>query len=198
MSTKDLKKILPIKFRLGSWVWRATTVTQNWKEKKLYDNYLCLAYVDARDVMDHLDKVVWPDKRQKKYESIDGKIYCWIWLKFWQERVWKRDVGEKSNISADKWAASDAFKRAAVCRGVWRYLYSMPKLELTQDEVKEYTYATWWINKYTRKKYYEELKEWAAKHESDIQDSEYDDDEPLLEPPSKTMDDIVDIWDRES
>lgn len=55
MTTKTLNSALPIKFRVGSGIGEEKTGTNG---KKYYDKYLVLAYIDARDVMDHLDEVV--------------------------------------------------------------------------------------------------------------------------------------------
>lgn len=93
----------------------------------------CVAYIDARDVMDRLDNVVGPQGWQSQFYSLKEHIYCKIGLKVGEEWVWKSDVGVEAgqaNAKATedikvKGEASDAFKRAAVHWGIGRFLYDM-------------------------------------------------------------------------
>lgn len=206
MTKKSLNGALPIKFRVWSWIGKEET-KPDWK--KYYNNYLILAYIDARDVMDHLDEVVWPENREKKYESINGKLYCWVWInrqfknESWnaiirKEWIWKRDVWEKSKISADKGEASDAFKRASVCRGIGRFLYSIPRITLSKDEVGAHQYD---LTAFVKEKFKTELTEWGKKQKEKIElleQSKYSDDELIAwEETPKTMDELVDTSDRQ-
>jgi len=86
---------------------------------------LCVAYVDARQVMELLDEVMGPANWQDEYYEVAGQTYCKLGLKFGPEWVWKSDAGTESNIEKQKGLASDCFKRAAVKFGVARFLYSM-------------------------------------------------------------------------
>lgn len=54
MTKKALTDILPIKFRHGAGVGKSE---KNKEGKTVYDKYLIVPYIDARDVMDHLDEV---------------------------------------------------------------------------------------------------------------------------------------------
>ncbi len=85
-----------------------------------------MAYIDARLVMDVLDKVVGKAKWQCDYKDIGGKLYCGIGV--WVDGVgwvWKWDIGVESTYEAEKGEASDAFKRAAVKWGIGRFLYKL-------------------------------------------------------------------------
>ncbi len=86
----------------------------------------CVAYIDARDVMDRLDEVVGMGNWQSKYESHNGNLYCAIGIKISDSWVWKTDCGSESNIEKEKGEASDALKRAAVQWGIGRFLYNLP------------------------------------------------------------------------
>lgn len=52
------------------------------------------------------------------------------------EWITKEDVGELSNVAANKGRASDAFKRAATNWGIGRELYSSPKIQLILKNMK--------------------------------------------------------------
>ena len=100
----------------------------------------CVAYIDARDVMDRLDAVVGEGNWQSKYESHNGNLYCAIGIKINSEWVWKTDCGSESNIEKEKGEASDALKRAAVQWGIGRFLYGLPieRLKTKQHGQKWY------------------------------------------------------------
>jgi len=118
MNLEDLKKQIPFKWRVQS--------TKDWGAD-------CVAYIDARDVQNLLDKVCEPNGWQVKYSEHKGNLFCSIGIYFdgW---VWKEDCGTESNVEKQKGEASDAFKRAAVMWGVGRFLYDMPIIRL--DVVK--------------------------------------------------------------
>lgn len=88
-------------------------------------NALCVAYIDARDVMDRLDEVVageWSDVYTK---APSGGLECALTVC----GVTRRDVGDdQSENETEKAGYSDAFKRAAVKFGIGRFLYSLPKM----------------------------------------------------------------------
>ena len=86
----------------------------------------CLAYIDARTVMDRLDAVVGMENWQCNYTAgVGGSIVCNIGLCINEQWIWKADGAGASNFEAEKGALSDAFKRAAVRFGIARYLYDM-------------------------------------------------------------------------
>lgn len=94
-----------------------------------------LLYQDARCAMDVLDETVGIYGWQKKYEEIKGNVYCSIGIKNEEngEWVWKSDCGSESNVEKEKGEASDATKRAAVCWGIGRELYTAPRIVIDDD-----------------------------------------------------------------
>jgi hypothetical protein len=86
-----------------------------------------LAYVDARYVQDAFDEAVGSENWDNNYESIDGKMFCNITVRFPDGSVaTKSDCGVETDVEKEKGQASDAFKRAAVLFGVGRDLYGYP------------------------------------------------------------------------
>ena len=98
-----------------------------------------LAYIDARDVMDRLDKVIGPASWQCRYPTdYNGLLICEIGIRasflgipvrpdsLGTEWVWKANGAGDTQVEAEKGKASDAFKRAAVLWGIGRYLYALP------------------------------------------------------------------------
>lgn len=121
-----------------------------------------LAYKDARVDMNRLDAVYGVDGWQKKYDLIDGKLFCSVGvysekLKQW---IWKQDVGTESNTEKEKGQASDAFKRACFNLGIGRELYDYPliQIQLTEREFDKTTGKATWNFK---------LKEWKWGSEFD-------------------------------
>jgi hypothetical protein len=86
---------------------------------------MALAYIDARDVMDRLDKVCGPANWQCRYSHAMQKTICDIGIRIDDEWVWKADGSGDSDTEAEKGAMSGAFKRAAVRWGIGRYLYDI-------------------------------------------------------------------------
>ena len=97
-----------------------------------------VAYIDARQAMDHLDSVMTPAKWQDKYYEVQGKVYCSVGLKFEEEWIWKSDCGSESNVEGEKGQASDAFKRACVKWGLGRFLYTKGIVYLRTVEGKDW------------------------------------------------------------
>lgn len=92
----------------------------------------CVAYVDARQVMDLLDQIVGPANWQDHYREVSGNVYCDLQIRVDGEWVTKSDCGSESNIEAEKGQASDAFKRAAVKWGIGRFLYSLDIIRIKE------------------------------------------------------------------
>lgn len=84
-----------------------------------------LAYIDARDVMDRLDKVVGAANWQNRYEVHGPKTICYLSLRIDGDWITKADGAGDSDVEAEKGAMSDAFKRSAVHWGIGRYLYDL-------------------------------------------------------------------------
>jgi hypothetical protein len=84
----------------------------------------CVAYIDARDVMNRLDEVVglnWEDK----YFTVGDKLFCSITIKVDDKEITRTDTGVESTAEKEKGQVSDAFKRAAVKFGIGRFLYDL-------------------------------------------------------------------------
>jgi len=115
-----------------------------------------LAYKDARVDMNRLDEVYGSEYWQKKYQSLNGNLFCsvGIYNKVLKEWVWKEDVGTESNTEKEKGQASDAFKRACFNLGIGRELYDYPiiSIKLLDNEFDKATNKPTWDFK---------LKEWV-------------------------------------
>lgn len=98
-----------------------------------YDNSVTLLlYKDARVDMNILDETVGSLNWQREHYECKGNLYCRVGIKDKEsgEWVWKSDCGTESNTEAEKGEASDSFKRACVCFGIGRELYSAPTIEV--------------------------------------------------------------------
>ncbi len=123
MNLNDLKKKI-------SYKWRVQSYSKN-KPKAS-----CVAYIDARDVMDLLDAVCGAENWQDKYEYVGTKLIAGIGIKTDSGWIWKFDTGTESNMEADKGQFSDAFKRAGVKWGIGRFLYDLDIVYLDANEAK--------------------------------------------------------------
>lgn len=114
-----------------------------WKPQSVKGNRaIALAYIDARDVMDRLDKVFGPDGWEDKYEVLEeGSVRCILRLRFGSHWVEKSDVGSQSEQPDGgdrmKAAFSDALKRTAVKLGIGRYLYYLDTSWSDYDPAKK-------------------------------------------------------------
>lgn len=102
-----------------------------------------LDYIDARYVMDTLDRVIgyanWQDEYRPDARSDDGMV-CRLGINIEDEGwVWKEDVGTTSTIEGTKGSYSDAFKRAAVKWGIGRDLYDEDRAQRFADGVEQST-----------------------------------------------------------
>lgn len=123
MNIKDLKKEIPFKWRVQSF-------------SKNKPNASCVAYIDARDVMNLLDEVCSPENWSSDFKDIGGQTFAGIGIKIGESFVWKWDTGSESNIEKEKGQASDSLKRAAVQWGIGRFLYDMTVKYVTASEAK--------------------------------------------------------------
>jgi hypothetical protein len=87
-----------------------------------------LAFIDARDVMERLDEVCGPGGWQCRYSHANANAVCDIGIKVGDEWIWKANGAGDTEVDQEKGAFSDAFKSAAVCWGVGRYLHGLPKV----------------------------------------------------------------------
>lgn len=103
---------------------------------------LALAYIDARLVLDRLDKVVGINNWRDEYTLLHGgEVECRLSLRIAGEWITKADVGGQSEQPDDgdkmKAAYSDALKRAAVKFGIGRFLYRRAQQWMDYDPVKK-------------------------------------------------------------
>lgn len=78
---------------------------------------LVVPYADSRWLMSRLDEVLGPENWRDEYVTGPGgkgSILCHLSIRCGDEWVTKSDVGDESNIHAEKGAVTDAFKRACV------------------------------------------------------------------------------------
>lgn len=94
-----------------------------------------LAYIDARDVMERLDKACGPGNWQCRYPLAEGGLLvCEIGIRVDGEWLWRANGAGDTAVEAEKGKCSDAFKRAAVLFGVGRYLYGLPSPYVEIDQ----------------------------------------------------------------
>lgn len=111
---------------------------------------MLLAYIDARDVMERLDRACGFENWQCKYSLSDhGLLICDVGLRVNGEWLWRSNGAGDTNVEAEKGKCSDAFKRAAVLWGIGRYLYGLPSPRVAINE-----YGKWEKNP--------DLPEWAT------------------------------------
>jgi hypothetical protein len=123
MNLKDLKKKIPYQWRV-----------QSFSKNKAACS--CVAYIDARDVMNLLDDIVGAENWQDDYRVINNQLFAGIGIKIEGQWVWKWDTGTESQTEKEKGIVSDSFKRAAVKWGVGRFLYDLDIIYLDADQVK--------------------------------------------------------------
>lgn len=88
---------------------------------------MCLAYVQARAIMDRLDEVIGPMSWKAEYSFIGQTgVVCRLSIKDEKgEWLTKEDGAEMTDIEPFKGGISGALKRAAVLWGIGRYLYDL-------------------------------------------------------------------------
>lgn len=123
MNIKDLKKEIPYQWRVQSF-------------SKFDTSASCVAYIDARDVMNLLDEVCGAENWQSDFKDIGGQTFAGIGIKIGENWVWKWDTGSESNIEKEKGQASDSLKRAAVQWGIGRFLYDLDIKKVKTNEKK--------------------------------------------------------------
>lgn len=123
MNLKDLKKVIPCQWRVQSFS----------KNKPMAQ---CVAYIDARQVMDLLDEVCGAESWQSDFKEVKGNVYAGIGILVGDKWVWKWDCGTESQTEKEKGEASDSFKRAAVKWGIGRFLYDLDIKYVKSNEIK--------------------------------------------------------------
>lgn len=99
-----------------------------------------LAYKDARVDMKRLDEVVWPMNWKREHTRDNKNCIVSIWDAEKSQWISKEDTGVESNTEAEKWLASDSFKRACFNWWIGRELYDYPiiSIKLNPEEYEEY------------------------------------------------------------
>lgn len=123
MNLNELTQEIPYKWRVQSF-------------SKSSEFATCVAYIDARDVMNILDEVMSPENWQSDFKEIKGNLYGGIGLRINDEWIWKWDCGTESKTDGEKGESSDAFKRAGVKWGIGRFLYDIPMQFVKTNEKK--------------------------------------------------------------
>ncbi len=120
-----------------------------------------LAYKDARVDMNRLDEVVWPLNWKREHTRDNKNCIVSIWDNEKNHWVSKEDTGTESNTEAEKWLASDSFKRACFNWGIGRELYDYPviQVKLKDKEWDKATKKTTWdfkLKSWTWESWYQE------------------------------------------
>ena len=95
-----------------------------------------LLYKDARCDMNILDETVGPLNWKREHTRDNKNCIVSIWDESKRQWVSKEDTGTESNTEAEKGLASDSFKRACVCWGVGRELYTAPFIWVKAEDCK--------------------------------------------------------------
>jgi len=121
-----------------------------------------LAYKDARVDMNRLDAVYGVEGWQKKYDIVNGNLFCSVGIYSVQinQWIWKQDVGTESNTEKEKGQASDAFKRACFNFGIGRELYDYPVISIKLD-ANEFKVENFSGKDIVKPTYELKLKEWT-------------------------------------
>lgn len=102
---------------------------------------LAICYIDARVVMDRLDRVLGIGGWQTTYRELEHGVVCRLRVRVDENWIEHEDVGSYSDQPDKgdrlKAAFSDALKRAAVHVGIGRYLYSLPSSWVDYDPQKK-------------------------------------------------------------
>lgn len=92
-----------------------------------------LLYKNARVDMQLLDEQVGAENWQREHYECKGNLFCKVGIKCGNEWVWKADCGTESYTEKEKGESSDSFKRACVCWGIGRELYTAPRIYIPND-----------------------------------------------------------------
>ena len=124
-----LQQKLEIPFSPKAVSWRVGRKSKDGKSAML------LAYIDARDVMERLERACGFGNWQCRYSLADaGVLICDIGIRIDGEWVWRANGAGDTQVEAEKGKCSDAFKRAAVLWGVGRYLYGLPSPKVALND----------------------------------------------------------------
>ena len=105
------------------------------------ENYVALLlYKTARADMDILDETVGAENWQREHYDCKGNLFCRVGINVNYDDelkspdwVWKADCGSESRTEKEKGESSDSFKRACVCWGIGRELYTAPPIYINAN-----------------------------------------------------------------
>jgi hypothetical protein len=102
-----------------------------------------IPYIDARAVMDRLDRCIGPHRWTDSYKEIEGGFICSLSIYTQNGWITKEDASDKSDIEPIKGGISGALKRAATKWGIGRDLYSLEPVfaNTSADKKPGYKYA---------------------------------------------------------
>lgn len=129
----ELKQLLENLKKPVSYKWKIQSLPKNDKKGN------CVAYIDARDCMDTLD-LYCEEGWQNEFYEVKGKVFCRVWIKinwewFYRSDSWALESSEfVEEETTSKWETSDAFKRACVQWGIWRFLYEKDIIWISNEE----------------------------------------------------------------
>ena len=131
-------KLLTTQFKEDEIEWR---IGQCGKQKDGSVWATCLAYVQARAIMNRLDEVCGPENWKASYSfPTTVGVICALSIQIDGQWVTKEDGAEQTEIESFKGGLSSALKRAGSAWGIGRYLYRLESgfAEITQDRKARY------------------------------------------------------------
>lgn len=99
-----------------------------------------LLYKDARCDMQILDETFGPMNWKREHSRDNANCTVSIWDEEKKQWVGKEDTGVESNTEKEKGLASDSFKRACVCWGIGRELYTAPFIWISTPNTQALKY----------------------------------------------------------
>jgi len=131
---------------------------------------ILLAYIDARDVMERLDRACGFENWQCRYNLADsGVLICELGIRINGEWLWHANGAGDTKVEAEKGKCSDAFKRAAVLWGIGRYLYGLATPRVAIDQWGKWAQDPALPVSATPQGYYAELKAEAEKKKANAE-----------------------------
>lgn len=123
---------------------------------------LIVPYLQARAIMDRLDRVVGAHNWQNSITLEPSGVISTILIKINGEWVAKQDGAGFTEIESFKGGISDALKRAAVVWGIGRYLYDFEQIfaDVSKEKKPGFEYAKY-VDKISKK---ETVFYWRTPH----------------------------------
>jgi len=155
----EIKVLLENLSKEITYKWKIQSVP---KEKNgVWKKWNCVAYIDSRDCQSALDKYC-EEGWQSDFYEVKWKVFCKVGIKINGEWQWRSDSGaleSNDNVEEEttsKWETSDAFKRACVQWGIWRFLYEKDIIWISHEE---YEVNRFKINDFCKSKEWKKAQE---------------------------------------